>query len=99
MSGGSLDYVYRKVEEAADSMPRTPLHQAFADHLRLVAQALHDTEWVMSCDYGKGYEEAAIRAVLSNGVVLTHCIENARAALKELNEELLIAMKAPTQQG
>ena len=31
--------------------------------LRLVADAMHDVEWVDSCDYGPGDEVSAIRAV------------------------------------
>ena len=69
MSGGSLNYVYQRVEEAADEVrdnATTELHRQFADHLRLVAKALHDFEWVLSADYGEGDEVAAIKAVLSS---------------------------------
>lgn len=67
MSGGSLNYIYLNVEEASHSVKRQatkPLHKAFARHLKLVAEALHDLEWVQSGDYGEGDEDKAILAVL-----------------------------------
>ena len=67
MSGGSLDYVYSRVDMAADEIRSNcpgSLHQAFADHLAKVSKALHDIEWVLSDDYGAGDDEKAIREVL-----------------------------------
>ncbi len=66
MSGGSLDYSYRQVSEAADRIrgAARPLHRAFAEHLDLVSKAMHDLEWVMSCDTSPGSEDDAIRACL-----------------------------------
>lgn len=66
MSGGSMDYLHQRVGEASFNLS-TPLRRAFRAHLSLVAKALHDIEWVDSGDYGKGDEEAAIRAVLTPG--------------------------------
>ena len=69
MSGGSLDYIYHKVEDVADSIEnRTdePLYRAFAEHLKLVSEALHDVEWEFSGDYGTGDAEEAIRRVLGD---------------------------------
>jgi hypothetical protein len=64
MSGGSMNYLYSKVLHCADFPLDTPEREAFAKHLKLVAQALHDIEWVDSGDYGPGDENAAIRACL-----------------------------------
>lgn len=68
MSGGSLDYVYQKVMDAADEIDVrkdiTVLQKQFATHLRLVAIALHDLEWVYSDDYSPGDEVPAITRVL-----------------------------------
>lgn len=68
MSGGSYDYVYRHVEEAAHEVerrhPHSPLHVAFATHLKAVAAAMHDLERVDSCDSSEGAEVAAVTAVL-----------------------------------
>lgn len=69
MSGGEYEYAYSRVgivaDEIAEHEPITPLRAAFVAHLRLVAKALHDIEWVDSCDMSPGEEEAAIRAVLA----------------------------------
>ncbi len=72
MSGGAYEYAYIKVEMMADSLHRAdePLRRAFADHLRSVAKAMHAVEWVDSCDWARGEEEAAIRAVLHSGAEL-----------------------------
>ena len=69
MSGGSYDYVYSKVQQIDIRKVEDPdvqkLREAFQEHLNLVAEALHDIEWVDSCDYGAGDEVRAIRAVLA----------------------------------
>lgn len=64
MSGGSMNYLYSKVLHNAEFPCDTPEREAFAKHLKLVAQALHDIEWVDSGDYGPGDENAAIAACL-----------------------------------
>ena len=46
MSGGSMDYICYRVEDAA-SMTHDP---EFAELLRDAAKVLHDEEWWMSCD-------------------------------------------------
>ena len=66
MSGGSFDYLYRRVEDMADELDGgTPLDKAFAAHLRLVSRAMHDVEWVYSGDYGPGGADESMRAVVS----------------------------------
>lgn len=104
MSGGSYDYIHRRVrvaateirsrterngrveavvikvrlwepasravleyhgEEARRICAQIDAHRLWlADLLELVAQALHDVEWVDSADYGPGDEVAAIRALM-----------------------------------
>jgi len=67
MSGGALDYAYSKVEEAADRiLTNNPnkLHKEFAEHLKLVAKALHDLEWEYSSDYSPGDANEAILNLL-----------------------------------
>ena len=78
MSGGSWDYLYGKVSAAADRIlaeelneecwhppvERSYLREQFANHLELVAQALHDIEWVDSGDCSPGSEIEAINKVL-----------------------------------
>ena len=76
MSGGSYDYSYRRVEEFAESLEAdqrrvegrdkyaTQERAEFAALLRVVAKAMHDIEWVDSCDYGAGDENDAIMSAL-----------------------------------
>lgn len=64
MSGGSMNYLYSKIEYA-EFPTDTPEREAFAKHLKFVAKALHDIEWVDSADYGPGDENEAIRACLA----------------------------------
>lgn len=74
MSGGSLNYLYQKVEEAVDLLENEwagmghPLEESIevlAGHLKLVAKAMHDMEWVLSGDYGPGDEVEAVKAMLA----------------------------------
>lgn len=81
MSGGSLDYVYSRVADAASSIKaraESPTHIAFAKHLFKVAEALRAMEWMLSCDTSPGSETAAIRAVLSDGAELEAATESAK---------------------
>lgn len=75
MSGDSYGYEFQRIYDLADQIRRfsqdpTPdgvnveLRLKFASHLDLVAEAAHDIEWVDSCDYGPGREDAAIERVL-----------------------------------
>jgi len=91
MSGGSLDYAYFKVEEAARQIARntnTTLHKAFVAHLYKVAQAMHDIEWVIDGDMSNGDDIKAIEAVISKSDHLVHIKEEAENILKELKELL-----------
>lgn len=88
MSGGSLDYLYGRVNDAVtqiDTYGETPVQRAFARHLEKVAKALHDLEWVMSGDYGEGGEVEAIMAVISPADVLQEATRRALEARDELN--------------
>jgi hypothetical protein len=94
MSGGSLDYVYRRVDdaiEAIEARATTAQQRAFAAHLRLVSKALHDLEWVWSADKSPGDEEAAIAAVVTPAAVLAEAVAQARKAQQELTEALVLA--------
>jgi hypothetical protein len=88
MSGGSMNYLYSKLEYDATFNQNTPERRAFAKHLTLVAKALHDIEWVDSGDYGPGDDVAAIRACLGEGRVLEAAIEVAEEAVKVLQVEI-----------
>lgn len=87
MSGGSMDYLYQRVRDASFGR-HTPERVAFAAHLELVAKALHDIEWVDSCDYGPGDESAAIRACVAPGAVLAAATAAAVEARDALTREI-----------
>lgn len=87
MSGGALDYVYYKVEDAAAVIARNatePLHTAFAKHLLDVARALKAMEWMLSADTSPGSEAEAIRKVVTAGMELQAAEVTARKAFEEL---------------
>jgi len=93
MSGGSWDYLYRKMEDAASSLTDSsdPARRAFGKHLKLCAKAMHDIEWVDSCDMSKGDEMPAIEAALSKSakaLILTEVIAQADTSLKALQSAL-----------
>jgi hypothetical protein len=93
MSGGSLNYIYSKIEMDAQFLENTPERRAFAKHLKLVIKALHDIEWVDSSDYGEGDENEAIRSCLAASDILAETIEQAIKAKKELDDELMMCLK------
>lgn len=66
MSGGSWDYLYSKINDAATALMTSGIaeRRAFGRLLAKCADAMHDIEWVDSCDYGPGDELPAIRAAL-----------------------------------
>ncbi len=79
MSGGSYDYAFNRVEDLAREIRGdSALRRAFRAHLKKVAQALHDIEWVDSADCSPGSEDDAIRACLAPGAEL----DAAREALR-----------------
>jgi hypothetical protein len=82
-----MNYFYQRVEEAAYDLSRSDdvLRAAFGELLSRCALALHDIEWVDSCDYGPGDEHAAIQAVLGvqgDDLVATY-VKNRVASLGE----------------
>lgn len=88
MSGGSMNYLYSKIEYDATFSQNTPERRAFAKHLVKVAKALHDIEWVDSADYGPGDDTEAIRACLGDALILEAAIEQAEEAVKVLKAEI-----------
>lgn len=88
MSGGSMNYLYSRLEYEANFRQDTPERRAFAKHLELVVKALHDIEWVDSGDYGPGDENAAIRACLGDAAMLQSVLEQAKEAAATLRAEI-----------
>lgn len=97
MSGGALDYLYSRVEDAAltiMSRSKTKEQLAFARHLMFVAEALHDVEWAMSGDMDDGDDTTAIMKVITPDAVLQSEIERAEAVLASLQEAIKLAKQA-----
>jgi hypothetical protein len=92
MSGGSLDYVYCKVEEAASQLSGSSnAHfRAFGKHLFKVAKALHDVEWELSGDGAKDVV-GSIRAVISPSDELRSATEDAEHSLLVLQKSIEFA--------
>ena len=93
MSGGSLDYVCYKLDDAIEVIERratTVLQKAFAKHLKDVAKALHDLEWVYSGDYSDGDDVEALRKVVNKEMELEAATNDARIALKQLQDVLAL---------
>lgn len=66
MSGGSWEYFYSRLDNVADQLigQEDPLRILLGHRLKLCAEALHDIEWVDSCDYSKGDDHASIKVAL-----------------------------------
>jgi len=82
MSGGSYEYFFYKVRDLAERLEhvdRDPRRAAFRGLLFLIAEALHDIEWVDSGDYGKDGDHKAIDAVFAFLKADPETIRRARA--------------------
>ena len=102
MSGGSLEYAYSRVEDVAEMIAgraELPEHRAFAVHLHKVAKALHDLEWVWSCDYARGDELEAIRAVVTPGDVLGEALKRALEARADLDAAITECHRKDSNNG
>lgn len=91
MSGGSMEYLYRRVEDVYFNQYSAE-RAAFAAHLRKVARALKAIEWNDSGD-GDSAESDAIRACLPESAVLHESIARATAAMESLRTEIERASK------
>jgi hypothetical protein len=89
-----MNYLYSRLEYDANFDTNTPERKAFRKHLQLVANALHDIEWVDSGDCGPGDENAAIRACLGSGAVLDAAVAQAHEALEALDAAVAQAHEA-----
>jgi hypothetical protein len=92
MSGGSLNYLYTTVEEAAMTIRQRsrqdPWFLAFADHLNLVAKALHDVEWALSFDYSTAQAYPAIQACVPSHADIRFLLAHAEETLHTLRVHL-----------
>jgi hypothetical protein len=67
MSGGSWDYVFYKFEDVAGKLKKEKIkiRRELGSLVHLVANALHDIEWVDSSDYSDGDDTKAIEKCLN----------------------------------
>lgn len=95
MSGGSYEYLYYKMEDAAHTLMRkdqVAYRIAFGNLMLRCAQAMHDVEWVDSCDKSPGDDEEAIMKCINFSDVLRVTVSEAENMKKEL-EKLITAAK------
>lgn len=91
MSGGAYEYASYKLETLAESIRdqhTDPLRRAFADHIRLIAKAMHDIEWADSGDTGPDSWQEATRAVIAPTAELEAATRLAEHAAKQLQAAL-----------
>lgn len=96
MSGGSLDYIQYKIDEAADAIDRRSRNhpggvtlRAFASFLRDVGVACHKIEWDLSADSMLGPDEyAALERLMGPRAVLATAIAEAREARANLDDAI-----------
>lgn len=93
MSGGSYGYIFNRINDIELEHTQTdPRRAAFRKLLKLVAQAMHDIEWVDSGDYGEGDEHEAIDKCfmfLSNDpsiITKAHAYDALREQLRQFME-------------
>ena len=83
MSGGSMNYLYQRLEYDATFITNTPERRAFRKHLWLVAQCLKAIEWNDSGD-GDHREEALLLECVGKASVVDAAIEQAKESLASL---------------
>lgn len=91
MSGGSLDYLFGRVHDAASTIRgrcKEPEMRAFAHHLDMVAKALHDVEWYLNGDIGHESALASVATIVTPQDVLVMAVADARFALAGLENAL-----------
>ena len=86
MSGGSMDYLCFKVEDA-NFAENTVARKAFRTHLKKVAKALHAIEWNDSGD-GHHDEYKLIMDCISTSELLDEAIKQAESVKNELSDIL-----------
>lgn len=82
MSGGSWDYVYQRFEGVSGRLisSKEPLRRALGKKIALIADAMHDIEWVDSCDLGKGDDVKSIEKALGKDARLIELDEVCKEA-------------------
>lgn len=95
MSGGSWNYLYQTMEDAADRLQNTSTEQECCEDrrvlgvlLRKVANAMHAIEWVDSCDYSSGDEVEPIKACFEHGFYKQATLQQLKSQVELLAEKI-----------
>ena len=96
MSGGALDYIQYKLDDAADtirrSRPKDALLMAFAKHIDEIGIALHDIEWDLSGDSSLSEKEREyIRSLMKRDAEIDVLVEEGKRIRDDLTK--MIAKK------
>ena len=89
MSGGSWDYFCFKADDVAGRLceEKSPLRRALGQHMKLIAYAMHEIEWVDSGDKSSPDDNVAIKAVfedLSGAKEIEVLLKDAREIIKAM---------------
>ena len=90
MSGGSWDYAFHHFDEIGLRLSKEKQvnRRALGKHILKLSKALHDIEWVDSCDCSPGNEDNAIMEALgsnANKLIAAECIAGLNEAIEEAN--------------
>lgn len=101
MSGGSWDYLYSKIEYAADRLLRdkVPQRRALGTMMARVAQAMYAIEWADSGDTAQGSDIAAIEAALGPDAVERTLNEIERDINEAHQQALAVIARARKEDG
>lgn len=88
MSGGSWDYLYSKIEEAAVrlcSKEQPSYRRSFGEHMKKISKAMHAIEWADSYDSSEEYAKKAIMEIISP----RDCLNVSIAEAIKISDELI----------
>lgn len=89
MSGGSYDYLYYKMQEAAETLMgkhQPNYRRAFGELMLKCAKAMHDIEWVDSADKSPGNDQEAIMKCITKNDVLNISVNEAKDVILQLQK-------------
>lgn len=87
MSGGSMNYLYQRIEWDATFKTNTPERRAFRKHLMLVARCLKAIEWNDSGD-GCDEEDALLLECLGKQQIIDDALEHAKESVRVLQKTI-----------
>ena len=96
MSGGSLDYIQHKIDDAADTIFRRAadrddanILRAFSRHLAECGRICHEIEWDFSGDSSlDGEDYQAIRRLIGRKAIVGQAVTEAKEMIKRLQQAI-----------